>query len=103
MEINMYFLGAFMAIVIGLMAYMTKAVVDATKQVEVLKALFNKMEDVLEKISSDLRIISTHDSLIAVLNSQVDNMKGEISLIFEKFRELEKRELERNEKRAVHR
>lgn len=90
LQIAVGFFGVILLIITGLMAYMTKAVINASNKIAILEATVSGTQNILETISEELRDLARHDSLIAVLNSEVGNLKADTSLLFEKLRELER-------------
>lgn len=76
--------GVFLAIIIGLMTYMTSKVVDILTRI-------TAVETDIKNISEDLQKSANHTASIAVLDNNVTNMKIEIRLLFEKLRDLERR------------
>ena len=87
LQVAMGFFGVILATITALMAYMTKAVVNATNKIGILELSLKTTEDILKSMAIDLRIISKHDSLIAVLQTEVANIKADVQLLFERVRE----------------
>lgn len=75
--------GILLTIITGLMGWQALAIISAGKSVAVLESL-------LKEISEDLKKIGHHDSLIAVLENKVMNLKAETELLFEKFKDIER-------------
>lgn len=88
-EIVIALFGALLTIITGLMAWQAMAIIKASNSIAVLGNSITTLEGLLENVLDDLKAIAKHDSLIAVLNSQVANLKADTSLIFEKVREME--------------
>lgn len=90
-QFAMTLFGVLLSIIAGLMTWQALAIIKAGKNIVVLETL-------LKAISLDLQKIAGHETMIAVLNSEVGNLKADTSLLFEKLRELE-----RHEKPSIHR
>lgn len=84
-------LGSLLTIMTGFMAWQAIAIIKAGKSIAILEKL-------LETISDDLKSLAKHDSLIAVMNNEIINIKADVTLLHEKIRDLE-----RNEKPSLHR
>lgn len=87
------FFSVILTIITGLMSYMTLAVVRAGNKITKLETSVESTQFILQKISEELKTINAHDSSIAVLNSELTNLKGEVSVLFDRFREFERREV----------
>lgn len=79
-------IGILLFIITGIMAYMARSLMKVT----ILESSIEKIEQLLERISEDLRTLAKHDSSIAVLNAELANLKTDNILLFEKVRELER-------------
>lgn len=91
-------LGIALFIITGLLAFIAKTFSDIKGDIRLFDKSIAGIEATLSLIQLDLKAIAKHDSLIAVLNNEVGNLKADVSLLFEKTRELE-----RNDKPALHR
>lgn len=84
--------GALLTIIVGLMGWQSLAIIGAGKSIAVLDSLLKEISNDLKDISEELKKIGQHDSSIAVLNNEVENLKADTTLLFEKVRELERHE-----------
>lgn len=82
--------GTLLSIIAGLMVWQALSIIKAGNRLVAVETL-------LKSISQNLEKIATHDSMIAVLNSEVNNLKSETTLLFQKVEILER------EKFAIHR
>lgn len=84
-EIAPLVFGSLLTIMTGLMAWQAIAIIKAGKSIAILETL-------LKGISLDLQKIASHETMIAVLNNEMTNLKADNGLLFEKLRELERNE-----------
>lgn len=92
-QIVLVIFGILLTVITGLMGWQALAIISAGKSIAVLESL-------LKEISEDLKKIGHHDSLIAVLENKVINLKSEVELLFEKTKELERDSYENNSLRG---
>lgn len=97
-QISMGFFGVLLLIITGLMAWMTKEVIKASGKIGILEKVIESIKESLVIISSDLKITGRHDSEIAVLQSKVDNLESDYTLVSQKIQEIE-----RNAKSSIRR
>lgn len=102
------FLALILAVILGLMGFVAKTVVQAKYKIGIMERDISGLIDVLPRILAKLETIAQHDSVLAVVNTELSNMKAkfaqhdtmlsmatndisnikaEIALIFEKFKE----------------
>lgn len=84
--------------IIGFLGWVAISINKATSSLASLKTDFDNIKSLIADISADLKAIAQHDLMIAVLKTKVENLENDNTLIFEKFREIE-----RDEKNPVHR
>lgn len=95
---NEVIIGICLFIITGLLAFIAKTFSDIKGDIRLFDKSIAGIEETLGLIQQDLKAIAKHDSLIAVLNNEVGNLKADVSFLYEKTRELE-----RNEKPVIHR
>lgn len=89
-------LGIALFIITSLLAFIAKTFSDIKGDIRLFDKSIAGIEATLSLIQLDLKAIAKHDSLIAVLNNEVSNLKSDTTFLFEKMRELE-----RNDKTSV--
>lgn len=85
--ISLAILGTLLTIITGLMAWQAIAIIKAGKNIAVLSKGIEVLEELLAVVSKDLKELARHDSEIAVLKNEVNNIKADVDLLFAKLYE----------------
>lgn len=85
------------------MVEVSKNVFSLSNRISILETNSSNNTKWLEAISEDVKLRSGHDSIIAVLNKDLQNAQKDIMVMMQKMNQIESRELERYAANPLHR
>lgn len=88
-----FIMGFLLSIITALIGFMAKSLTDlkafAFEKIARLEADIKNTNRILSQIIVDLKIVERQSSTIAVVQSQLSDLRGDVSQIYERVRKLE--------------